>query len=83
MSPFNLPPKSGYLVSLRRYAELNEIQYKKVHDFSDPDFIQSIQEEELDLLLIRVGAILSGDLISSQSLALGVCILVYCRLVAG
>ena len=62
---FQLPPKSGYLVSLRRYAELNEIQYKKVHDFSDPDFIQSIQEEELDLLLIRVGAILSGDLISS------------------
>ena len=62
---FQLPPKSGYLVSLRRYAELNGIQYKKIHDFSDPDFIRSIQKEELDLLLIRVGAILSGDLISS------------------
>lgn len=62
---FFASPQHRHMVSLRRLATLREISCKKVSDFSKKHVIKDIQNLNLDLLIIRVGALLKPELIDS------------------
>ena len=61
---FRLSPSNHYLSSIRRLARINEVPYRVISDFSSTAFIQRISELELDLLLIRIGTVLSEELLN-------------------
>ena len=62
---FSASPQHNHMVSLRRLAKLRGITCQKISDFSDDNFIKDIERLKLDLLIIRVGAILKPELIDS------------------
>lgn len=53
-----LSPRSGVLVSLRRLAKIHNVPCEPISDFADPAFTERLKYMDIDLLLIRVGAIL-------------------------
>lgn len=66
---FALAPRSGDCVSLRRLAQKRGIPCHDIQDFSSPDLIAQIRALHPELLLIRVGAILSEQMLDVPSRA--------------
>jgi hypothetical protein len=61
---FGLPARSGILVSLRALARERNIPYAHTTAFNSPDVIAELERDQIDLLVIRVGAILKTDLLA-------------------
>lgn len=59
-----LRPRNGPLVSLCALAERRDILHARVQNFDLPEFIEQIRKLDVDLLLIRVGSILSAELLN-------------------
>ena len=57
-------PRSGYLVSLRALARRKSIPVSIVADFGADAFRERLAAEKIDLLIIRVGAILGPDVLA-------------------
>jgi len=63
-----LPAYYGTCVSLRRLAQQHHIACEEIADFGDTEFIAHIRSLQLDLLLIRVGAILKPEMLAAPKL---------------
>lgn len=61
---FQRAPRCGPLVSLRRIATIQGVPCEAVSDFADPAFIARIRAMQIDLLLIRVGAIMTKEMLA-------------------
>lgn len=57
-------PRYGHLASLRRLAQLRGIPCMAVRNFNDPEFIAYMRQLHVDMLIIRVGTILSADMLT-------------------
>lgn len=65
----HLSPRSGDCVSLRRLAEARNIPCEAIENFGGPAFIGRIKNMQLDMLLIRVGAILKPEMLAAPKVA--------------
>lgn len=59
-----LRPRFGYLVSLRALAKRKSIPVSSVSDFGAAAFRKRLAAEDIDLLIIRVGAILGPEVLA-------------------
>lgn len=61
---FGLPARSGILVSLRALARERNVPYARATAFNSPDVVAELERAQVDLLVIRVGAILKANLLA-------------------